>query len=182
MGYGGSCFPKDVQAILKFSADKHYRFQVLDAVERVNRQQKSLLVEKMAKHFGSLAGRTIAVWGLSFKPKTDDMREAPAIAIVEKLLEAGAKVRSNDPEARKIAEGIFGNRVTLVKRSYDALVGAEALALVTEWNEFREPDFAKMRKLMQSPVVFDGRNIYDASEMRARGFIYYSVGRRPVKP
>jgi len=177
VGYGGSCFPKDVQAIQKFSADKHYRFQVLDAVERVNRQQKLLLVEKMAKHFGSLAGRTIAVWGLSFKPKTDDMREAPAITIVEKLLEAGAKVRAYDPEAMKIAEGIFGSRVTLVKRSYDALVGADALALVTEWNEFREPDFAKMRKLMQSPVVFDGRNIYNREQMKADGFTYYSIGR-----
>jgi UDPglucose 6-dehydrogenase len=177
VGYGGSCFPKDVQAILKFSADKDYRFQVLDAVERVNRQQKAVLVEKMAKHFGTLAGRTIAVWGLAFKPKTDDMREAPAITIIEKLLEAGAKVSAYDPEAMKIAKGIFGNRVTFVKRSYDALVGAEALALVTEWNEFREPDFAKMRKLMQSPVVFDGRNIYNREQMKADGFTYYSIGR-----
>ncbi|HEX7486945.1 MAG TPA: UDP-glucose/GDP-mannose dehydrogenase family protein [Vicinamibacterales bacterium] len=177
VGYGGSCFPKDVQAILKFSADKGYQFHVLDAVERVNRQQKSLLVDKMAKHFGSLNGRTIAVWGLSFKPKTDDMREAPAITIVEKLLEAGAKVRAYDPEAMKIAKGIFGARVTLTTQSYEALVGADALALVTEWNEFREPDFAKMRKLMQSPVVFDGRNIYNREQMKADGFTYYSIGR-----
>jgi UDPglucose 6-dehydrogenase len=177
VGYGGSCFPKDVQAILKFSADKGYLFQILDAVERVNRQQKSVLVEKMLKHFGSLAGRTVALWGLAFKPKTDDMREAPAITIVERLLEAGARVRAYDPEAMKIARGIFGDRVTFVKRSYDALVGAEALALVTEWNEFREPDFAKMRKLMQSPVVFDGRNIYNRDQMKADGFTYYSIGR-----
>jgi UDPglucose 6-dehydrogenase len=177
VGYGGSCFPKDVQAILKFSADKDYCFQILDAVERVNRQQKSVLVEKMVKHFGSLEGRTVAVWGLAFKPKTDDMREAPAITVIEKLLEAGAVVRAYDPEATKIAKAIFGTRVTFAKRSYDALVGAEALALVTEWNEFREPDFAKMRKLMSSPVVFDGRNIYNREQMKADGFVYYSIGR-----
>jgi len=177
IGYGGSCFPKDVQAILKFSADKGYHFQILDAVERVNRQQKALLVDKMTKHFGSLAGRTIALWGLAFKPRTDDMREAPAITIVEKLIEAGAKVRAYDPEAMKIAKGIFGNRVTFVERGYDALIGAEALALLTEWNEFREPDFAKMRKLMHSPVVFDGRNIYNREQMKADGFTYYAIGR-----
>jgi UDPglucose 6-dehydrogenase len=177
VGYGGSCFPKDVQAVMRFSAEKGYRFEILDAVERVNRQQKSLLVEKMAAHFGSLAGRSIAVWGLAFKPRTDDMREAPAITIIEKLLEAGATVRAYDPEAMKVAARIFGNRVTLVKRSYDALVGAEALALVTEWSEFREPDFAKMRKLMQTPVVFDGRNIYNPEQMKADGFTYYSIGR-----
>ncbi|HEY3380369.1 MAG TPA: UDP-glucose/GDP-mannose dehydrogenase family protein [Vicinamibacterales bacterium] len=177
VGYGGSCFPKDVQAILKFSADKEYRFEILDAVERVNRQQKALLVVKMQKHFGSIDGKTIALWGLSFKPKTDDMREAPAITIVEKLLEAGAKVRAYDPEAMKIAKSIFGSRVTFVDKSYDALVGADALALVTEWNEFREPDFAKMRKLMRTPVVFDGRNIYNREQMKADGFTYFAVGR-----
>ncbi len=177
VGYGGSCFPKDVQAILKFSADKGYGFQILDAVERVNLQQKFVLVEKMSRHFGTLQGRTIAVWGLSFKPKTDDMRESPAITIVEQLLEAGATVRAYDPEAMKIAKRILGDRATFVKRSYDALVGADALALVTEWNEFREPDFAKMRKLMRSPVVFDGRNIYNREQMKADGFVYYSIGR-----
>ncbi len=177
VGYGGSCFPKDVQAILRFSLDRDYRFEILDAVERVNRQQKTLLVEKMVRHFGTLAGRTIAVWGLAFKPRTDDMREAPAITIVETLLGQGATVRAYDPEAAKNAGRIFGNRVTVVKRSYDALIGAEALALVTEWNEFREPDFAKMRKLMRTPVVFDGRNIYNPEQMRADGFTYYSIGR-----
>jgi UDPglucose 6-dehydrogenase len=160
VGYGGSCFPKDVEA-----------------VERVNRQQKALLVERMEKHFGSLAGRIVAVWGLAFKPKTDDMREAPAITIVEKLLDAGAIVRVYDPEAMKVAARMFGSRVTFVKRSYDALMGAEALALVTEWNEFRRPDFAKMRKLMRTPVVFDGRNIYSPEQMKADGFTYYSIGR-----
>lgn len=177
VGYGGSCFPKDVQAVMRFSAEKGYRFEILDAVERVNRRQKALLVEKMATHFGSLAGRSIAVWGLAFKPRTDDMREAPAITIIERLLEAGATVRAYDPEAMKVAARIFGNRITLVKRSYDALVGAEALALVTEWSEFREPDFVKMRKLMQTPVIFDGRNIYNREQMKADGFTYYSIGR-----
>jgi UDPglucose 6-dehydrogenase len=177
VGYGGSCFPKDVKAILKFSADKEYSFEILDAVERVNKRQKGFLVEKMQKHFGSLQGKTIAVWGLSFKPKTDDMREAPAITLIEKLIEAGAKVRAYDPEAMKIAKGIFGNSITLVARSYDALTGADALALVTEWNEFREPDFSKMRKLMHSPIVFDGRNIYNREQMKADGFTYYAIGR-----
>jgi UDPglucose 6-dehydrogenase len=177
VGYGGSCFPKDVRAVQKFSADQGYRFEILEAVERVNRRQKALLVERMEEHFGSLAGRTVAVWGLAFKPKTDDMREAPAITIVEKLLDAGAIVRAYDPEAMKVAARIFGDRVTFVKRSYDALVGAEALALVTEWNEFRRPDFAKMRKLMRTPVVFDGRNIYNPEQMKADGFTYYSIGR-----
>ena len=177
VGYGGSCFPKDVHAILKFSADKDCRFEILGAVERVNQRQKGVLVEKMTKHFGSLAGRTIALWGLAFKPRTDDMREAPAITIVEHLLDAGAKVRAYDPEAMAIARGIFGNRITFAKRSYDALVGADALAVVTEWSEFREPDFAKMRKLMQSPVVFDGRNVYNREQMKADGFTYYSIGR-----
>jgi UDPglucose 6-dehydrogenase len=177
VGYGGSCFPKDVQALQAFSSDRGYHFEILAAVEKVNRQQKTLLVEKMTAHFGSLAGRAIAVWGLAFKPKTDDMREAPAIDIIEGLIAAGATVRAYDPEAAKGAARIFGSRVTLVKRSYDALVGAEALALVTEWNEFREPDFAKMRKLMRTPVVFDGRNIYNPDQMKADGFTYYSIGR-----
>jgi UDPglucose 6-dehydrogenase len=177
IGYGGSSLPSDVRAILKFSSEKDGECQVLAAVERVNRCQPSVLIVKMVKHFGSLAGRTIAVWGLAFKPKTDDMRDAPAIPFIEKLLEAGAKVRAYDPAAMRAAQGIFGSRVTFVKRGYDALVGADGLALVTEWNEFREPDFGKMRKLMQSPVVFDGRNIYNRDQMRADGFTYYAIGR-----
>jgi len=146
-------------------------------VERVNARQRTLLVDKMRAHFGSLDGRTIAVWGLAFKPKTDDVREAPAVAVVGALLAAGAKIRAYDPEATKAARALFGSRVTLVNRAYDALVGADALALLTEWNEFRRPDFAKMRKLMQSPVVFDGRNIYNRDQMKADGFTYYAIGR-----
>jgi UDPglucose 6-dehydrogenase len=177
VGYGGSCFPKDVKALLRFSADKGYGFRILDAVEAVNADQKRLLVCKMEKHFGSLAGKTIALWGLSFKPRTDDMREAPAITIVEALLAAGAKVQAFDPEAMKNAKAVLGNRITYAAKSYDALAGADALALVTEWNEFREPDFNKMKKLMRSPVVFDGRNIYNKELMRSHGFTYYSIGR-----
>ena len=177
VGYGGSCFPKDVKAILRFASDKGYRFRILEAVEQVNDAQKKLLVSKMERHFGSLKGRTIAVWGLSFKPKTDDMRDAPAIVVIEELLARGAKVQAYDPEAMQVAKRIFGNRVTLVAKSFDALAGADALALVTEWHEFREPDFAKMRKLMRTPVVFDGRNVYNREQMRAQGFTYYSIGR-----
>jgi UDPglucose 6-dehydrogenase len=177
VGYGGSCFPKDVKALLKSSQDEGYDFRILSAVEDVNRSQKERLVEKMAKHFGSLRGRTIALWGLAFKPRTDDMREAPAIPIIERLLEAGVKVQAYDPAAIPVARRIFGDRITLCDKSYDALAGADALAIVTEWNEFREPDFARMRTLLKAPVVFDGRNIYSPEHMRTLGFGYFSIGR-----
>ncbi len=177
VGYGGSCFPKDVKAMLRFAADKSCPLRVLGAVEAVNDAQKALLVEKMAAFFGSLKDKTIAVWGLAFKPKTDDMREAPAITIIGKLLEAGAGVQAYDPKAVPIARGIFGDRIKYAERSYDALTGADALALVTEWHEFREPDFARMRTLMRRPVIFDGRNIYDPGQMKSLGFTYHSIGR-----
>ena len=177
VGYGGSCFPKDVKAIVKFTADKGYDFEILKAVERVNHRQKSVMAGRMERHFGSLAGRTIAVWGLAFKPRTDDMREAPSVVLIERLLAAGARVQAFDPAAMPVAKKILGPGVTFAPRSYAALAGADALAVVTEWNEFREPDFAKMRKLMKSPVVFDGRNIYSRELMREHGFTYYSIGR-----
>jgi UDPglucose 6-dehydrogenase len=177
VGYGGSCFPKDVKALVRFSAEKRYDFKVLKAVESVNDRQKRVLVGKMKAHFGSLKGKTIAIWGLAFKPKTDDMREAPAIPIVESLLTQGATVRVYDPEAMRVARAIFGSKVTYAQKSYDALKGADALAVVTEWHEFREPDFVRMRKLMRTPVVFDGRNIYEPQQMRAQGFTYQSIGR-----
>jgi UDPglucose 6-dehydrogenase len=180
VGYGGSCFPKDVKAMLKFSKDEGYLFRILGAVEAVNDSQKMRLGEKLLAHFGTLKGKTIALWGLAFKPRTDDMREAPAIVIVDQLLAQGAVVRANDPEATVTARGIFGDRITLCQRSYDALIGADALAVVTEWNNFREPDFAKMRELMKSPVIFDGRNIYAPDQLRALGFTYYSMGRPNV--
>jgi UDPglucose 6-dehydrogenase len=177
VGYGGSCFPKDVKALLKSAADKGYDFKLLRAVEDVNTRQKSRLVEKMRAHFGDLKGRAFAMWGLAFKPKTDDMREAPAIKIIEELLAAGASVAAYDPEAGRTAKGIFGDRIRICEKSYEALAGADGLAVVTEWNEFREPDYAKMRQLLKQPVVFDGRNIYSPSHMRALGFSYFSIGR-----
>jgi UDPglucose 6-dehydrogenase len=177
VGYGGSCFPKDVKALTKFSSEKKYDFKILKAVEAVNELQKRVLVKKIEKHFGQLKGKTIAVWGLAFKPKTDDMREAPAIPIIESLLAKGAKIVAYDPEAMKVAKGIFGSKITYAKRNYDALKGADALAVITEWQEFREPDFARMKKLLRNPVVFDGRNIYQPESMKAQGFTYYSIGR-----
>jgi UDPglucose 6-dehydrogenase len=177
VGYGGSCFPKDTQALLRSTADKGYDFRILRAVEEVNDLQKQRLVEKIERHFGELSGRTIAVWGLAFKPRTDDMREAPSIPIIERLLSRGVKVKAYDPAAAPVARRIFDGRIALCEKSYEALAGADALAIVTEWNEFREPDFAKMRSLMKAPVVFDGRNIYSPEHMRALGFTYFSIGR-----
>jgi UDPglucose 6-dehydrogenase len=177
VGYGGSCFPKDVKALVRFSADRKYDFKLLKAVEAVNDLQKRVLLKKMEAHFGSLKGRTIAVWGLAFKPKTDDMREAPAIPIVQGLIDKGAKVQVYDPAAMKVARTIFGSKVHYALKSYDALRGAEALAIITEWHEFREPDFPRMRKLMKTPVIFDGRNLYQPQHMKAHGFIYNSIGR-----
>jgi UDPglucose 6-dehydrogenase len=177
VGYGGSCFPKDVKALMRSSADMGYDFKILKAVEDVNAAQKERLVGKMAQHFTDLKGRTIALWGLAFKPRTDDMREAPAISIIERLLDAGATVRAYDPEAAATARIIFDGRITLCEKSYDALNGADALAIVTEWNEFREPDYAKMLSLMRAPVIFDGRNIYSPEHMRTLGFTYFSIGR-----
>jgi UDPglucose 6-dehydrogenase len=178
VGYGGSCFPKDVKALVRFSADRKYDFRILKAVDAVNEQQKRSLVKKIDAHFGgALKGKTIAVWGLAFKPKTDDMREAPAVPIITALLEKGAKIQAYDPEAMKVARGLFGSKIAYAARNYDALKGADALAVVTEWQEFREPDFARMRKLMRTPVVFDGRNIYQPDGMKSQGFTYYSIGR-----
>ncbi len=177
VGYGGSCFPKDVQALIRSSADSGYAFRILESVEAVNQAQKSRLVQKMQDYFGELRGRTIALWGLAFKPKTDDMREAPAISIIERLLALGATVRAYDPEAVPTARALFKDRITLTEKSYDALAGADALAVVTEWNEFREPNFVRMRELLKAPVVFDGRNIYSPEHMRALGFSYFSIGR-----
>lgn len=177
VGYGGSCFPKDVKALIRFAADKEYDVKILRAVEAVNALQKTRLVTKMKSHFGSLKGKTVAVWGLAFKPRTDDMREAPAIPLIEALLSAEAAVQAYDPEAVKTAKGIFGTRVTFAAGNYDALKGADCLAIVTEWNEFRRPDFARMRKLMRSPIVFDGRNLFTPEQMKQNGFTYYSIGR-----
>ena len=176
--YGGSCFPKDVKAMMKFASAKSYEFEILRAVENVNERQKVRLVAKMKQHFGSLAGKRIGIWGLAFKPKTDDMREAPVVPLIQALLDAGASVAAFDPEAMKIARGIFGNRVDFKEKSYEVLAGADALVLVTEWNEFREPDWTRIKKLMKTPVVFDGRNIYNPDHLRGLGFTYHAMGRK----
>jgi len=178
VGYGGSCFPKDVQAMRRFAAEKEYDFTILGAVEEVNKVQKTKLLAMMRKHFGSLKGKTVGVWGLAFKPRTDDMREAPSIPLIEGLLSAGVQVQAFDPEALRVAKGIFGSRITYAASGYDAVKGADALAIVTEWNEFRRPDFGKMRAVMRSPVVFDGRNLFAPAHMKQHGFTYYSIGRR----
>jgi len=177
VGYGGSCFPKDVKAMIRFAAAKEYHFQTLEAVEAVNARQKTILFGKIRAHFGQVKGKTIAVWGLAFKPRTDDMREAPSIALIEALLAAGATVQVFDPEAMKAARGLFGNTVTFAANNYDALKGADGLAIVTEWNEFRRPDFGRMRTLMRTPVIFDGRNLFTPDQMKQHGFTYYSIGR-----
>jgi UDPglucose 6-dehydrogenase len=177
VGYGGSCFPKDTQALLKSAQDQGYDFKILRAVEEVNDRQKERLVDKIEAHFRDVSGKTIAIWGLAFKPRTDDMREAPAIPIIERLLARGVKVKAYDPAATSVARGLFGDRIELCDKSYEALSGADALAVVTEWNEFREPDFAKMQSLMKAPIVFDGRNLYSPEQMRALGFTYFSIGR-----
>jgi UDPglucose 6-dehydrogenase len=177
IGYGGSCFPKDVKALVHFSGQKEYEFRILKAVEQVNETQKVRLLGRLEAHFGSLKGKRIAVWGLAFKPRTDDMREAPAIPLVKGLLARGARVQAYDPEAMDVARGIFGSKVEFAKNSYEALKGADALVVVTEWNEFREPDFGRMKKVMREPVIFDGRNIYTPEVATAQGFRYFSVGR-----
>jgi UDPglucose 6-dehydrogenase len=177
VGYGGSCFPKDVQAMIRFASDKSYQFKILEAVESVNKAQKTRLFAKIKKHFGTVKGKTVAVWGLAFKPRTDDMREAPSIPLIEALLAASVTVQAYDPEAMKVAKGIFGNKITYAASNYEALKGADCLAIVTEWNEFRRPDLVRMRTVMRSPVIFDGRNIFTTDQMKQSGFTYYSVGR-----
>ncbi|RMH61231.1 MAG: UDP-glucose/GDP-mannose dehydrogenase family protein [Calditrichaeota bacterium] len=181
-GYGGSCFPKDVKAIIKTAEDYGLKLKILRAVEDVNAAQKTILFGKIKKYFNNdLKGKTIAMWGLSFKPKTDDMREAPAIEMVNALNAAGAKVQAHDPEALKEAEWRFGKNVgkgiTLHKKRYDALEGADALVIMTEWNEFREPDFYLIKESLSHPVIFDGRNIYNPKRMKKYGIDYFSIGR-----
>ncbi len=177
LGYGGSCFPKDVKAVVKTAEDLRYDFQVLKAVEAVNDRQKRVLFGIVQQHFGDLAGKRFAVWGLAFKPNTDDMREAPSVAVIDSLLEAGAKVCAFDPEAmQECREHYLGNRIDYAESPMDALKGADALILVTEWNEFRRPDFDRVGELLRNRVVFDGRNIYSRKSLEARGFTYYGIG------
>lgn len=178
-GYGGSCFPKDVRAVMATARQHDLELQIVAAVDEVNEQQKSILVDKVVRRFGQdLSGHTFTLWGLAFKPETDDMREAPAIVMANRLVELGAKVRAFDPEAREVAQGIFGDKVDIATKAYDALQGASALLLVTEWNEFRQPDFAKIKAALKTPVIFDGRNLYDAKTLIDQGFEYYGIGVR----
>ena len=177
VGYGGGCFPKDLRALAGFARGKGYPCRILEAVEDVNEAQKPRLVEKMTAHFTSLEGKTIALWGLAFKPRTDDMREAPSIAIANGVLAAGGRVVAYDPRAMESARKVMDARVAYAANAYETLRGADALAIATEWNEFREPDFDRMRALMRSPVIFDGRNLFTLDQMRAEGFIYVSIGR-----
>ncbi len=176
-GYGGSCFPKDVKALIKTASDYGYDLKVLKAVEEVNENQKSVLFRKMMDYYkGQIAGKKIAIWGLSFKPLTDDMREAPSVVIIEKLLAAGAKITVYDPAAMKEAKHKLGDKITYAGDQYEAIRDADCLVIPTEWPEFRVPDFDEIKKLMKKPVIFDGRNIFDAEEMKNRGFEYFCIG------
>jgi UDPglucose 6-dehydrogenase len=183
-GYGGSCFPKDVRAIRDFAAASGYSSQILTAVDEVNLRQKEILSEKLAAHFSTgdgLRGRTVAIWGLAFKPKTSDTREAPAQTLIHRLLEAGVRVQAHDPRAIEETREVLGDHQGLlyVYDPYDAVNGADALAVLTEWDIYKQPDFDRIRRLLREPVIVDGRNLYSLSEMKRRGFHYYSVG-RPV--
>lgn len=181
-GYGGSCFPKDVRALKEFSRIEGHEMQILKAVEEVNDRQKHVLFEKLERHFGSLRGKTIGIWGLSFKPKTSDVREAPAQALILDLAAAGAKVQAHDPKAIDETREALGELqgVIYVSNQYDAVNGADALVLVTEWDIYKQPDFRRIRSLLTSPVIFDGRNQYSPTEMKRQGFSYFSIGRPDV--
>jgi len=177
IGYGGSCFPKDVKALIHTAGDYHYDLRLLKAVEAINNDQKLTLFKKIKKSFSdNLSGKTIAVWGLSFKPQTDDMREAPSVIIIKKLLESGAKIRAYDPVAKNEAVKIFGDSIEYCDNQYEALHEADCLALITEWAEFRYPKFDLIKSLLKDPLIFDGRNIYDRSEMKKLGFAYHCIG------
>jgi UDPglucose 6-dehydrogenase len=177
VGYGGSCFPKDVKALIKTAKENKYDMRILNAVEEVNENQKEVLFSKVKSHFnGDLKGKTFALWGLSFKPKTDDMREAPSLVIIDKLTGAGAKVVAYDPVAMHEAERMIGNKITYATDMYDTLNGADGLLIVTEWPEFRVPDFEEVNKRLNAKVIFDGRNIFDHQDMKKMGYDYYCIG------
>jgi len=181
IGYGGSCFPKDVQALAKSSTEVNYSFKILDAVMDVNEKQKLHLIPKIKAWFkNDLKGKKIAIWGLAFKPNTDDIREAPALYIIDALLEAGATVSTFDPEAMKNVKELLGDKITYAESQYDALKDADALVIATEWSEFRQPDFNKISSLLKNKVIFDGRNLFDLSQMQDLGFYYVSIGRKQI--
>lgn len=182
IGYGGSCFPKDVQALAKTAGDYQYDFKILKSVMAVNSLQKGVLTQKIRNHFkNELSGKTVAVWGLAFKPNTDDIREAPALTIIDELLELGVRVRAFDPEAMPNTRAIYGDKIHFAESMYAVLEGADCLAILTEWSEFRNPDFDRIKSLLTDPIVFDGRNLYDMELLHEQGFDYQSIGRPEVK-
>jgi UDPglucose 6-dehydrogenase len=183
VGYGGSCFPKDIRAVMHMAQSRGLPARMMEAVNEVNEAQKDVLFRKVETHFDrSLRDRTIAIWGQAFKPRTDDIREAPALVLIKSLLEAGAHLRVHDPEALANVRALYGEKLTYCDRPYGAIEQADALVIVTEWNEFRNPDFEVMFRLLRQPVIFDGRNVYDPARMTALGFTYYSIGRAAVVP
>jgi UDPglucose 6-dehydrogenase len=182
IGYGGSCFPKDVQALAKSASDSKYDFKILRAVMDVNTNQKTKLTEHINRHFnGNLKGKTIAIWGLAFKPHTDDIREAPALYNIEEFLKKGAIVKVHDPEAMENVKRIFGNKIQYFDTAYEAAENADAIFIATEWPEFRTPDFEKLSSVVKAKVIFDGRNVYELDVMKEQGFTYYSIGREVVR-
>ena len=179
LGYGGSCFPKDVKALIKTGLENGMDMSIIFAADNINKKQRKLFIEKITKHFGNdLSGKTFAVWGLAFKPKTNDMREAPAITIINALLDMGARVKGFDPKAMESAKFIFKDKISYSKNAYDTVENADALLLLTEWNEFRRPDFDKVKSLMKTPIIFDGRNQYNSVRLEEKGFEYYQIGRK----
>lgn len=177
LGYGGSCFPKDVKALIKTASDNGCDYKLLKSADDINKEQRQIFISKIIKRFGeNLSGKTFAIWGLAFKPKTNDMREAPAITIINALLERGAKIQAYDPKAMESAKFYFADKITYANLAYDALYNADCLLLLTEWNEFRRPDFDKIKALLKTPVIFDGRNQYNAKRLEERNIEYYCVG------
>ncbi|HEY2762343.1 MAG TPA: UDP-glucose/GDP-mannose dehydrogenase family protein [Pirellulales bacterium] len=181
VGYGGSCFPKDVLALSSMAREHGVMPQILDAVHEVNGRQKTVLGEKIELHFGgNLKGKTIAIWGLAFKPRTDDIRDAPSLVLIDRLLQLGAKIQAHDPEAMNNVKAIYGDKIVFTELPMEALDGADALAIVTEWTEFRNPEFEEIKARMKQPVIFDGRNLYNPRQMKAAGFIYHCIGKMAV--
>jgi UDPglucose 6-dehydrogenase len=183
VGYGGSCFPKDVKALIQSGQEQNIRFKILEAVDEVNNRQKQVLLDKIEAFFqGNIEGRKFAVWGLSFKPDTDDIREAPSLVIIKSLIERGANVSAYDPEAMNNVRKELGDIIHYAQDMYEALEGSDALIIVTEWNVFRTPDLDKVKSLLKQPVIFDGRNVFDWNDMQGKGFYYFSIGRKAVIP
>jgi UDPglucose 6-dehydrogenase len=182
IGYGGSCFPKDVKALFKSGKDHNYRFNILDAVINVNDKQRKMLIPRILAHFeNDLKHKTFGVWGLAFKPETDDIREAPSLYIIDDLLAHGAKLKVFDPEATENIKKRYGSKLDYQSKMYDAIKGVDALIICTEWSIFRTPDFNRLKQLMKQPVIFDGRNLYDINDMRTEGFFYSSIGRKEIE-